>query len=132
MPMHSDQQASRQVPDQRVKVAEYRFYRIMGKGLLFLMLSISTPMVFGLNQASGFSMWWLFVIPVLLLVGLFWKGFPAFCRCPGCSKRMVSRSRAGKLTHPEKSSREIQPTRHYLVCDHCMLHLFLGETGDGD
>gem|GEM_PF-5392471 len=94
--MHLAQKAYRLIPNHRIKVAEYRFYWIAGKGLILLMLAITTPMAYGLNQSCGFSFWWLFIVPLLLLVGLFWKSFPAFCRCPGCKGRMVSRSTPGK------------------------------------
>lgn len=124
--------AYRQLPDQRIRAAGYRFYWIVGKLLLLLLLSISTPMVFGLNQAHDFSLWWLFVLPASFLVGLFWKGFPAYCKCPGCKRRMVLRSKEGKVIKTHKLFNEIGPTSHYLVCDTCMLSVFLGETGHSD
>ncbi|WP_221285267.1 hypothetical protein [Haloferula luteola] len=129
--MHSTQQDYRLIPDQRVKVAEYRFYWIVGKALVVLMLALSTPMVFGINQDSGFALWWLFAIPVILLVALFWGSFPAFCRCPVCKKRMVSRSMAGNVIKSHRLFDEMGPKRHYLVCDRCKLYLFLGESEAG-
>ena len=130
--MQSHDEAYRLIPDQKIKIAEYRFYWIVGKGLLLLMLVISAPMVIGMIQAYGFVLSWLFVVPISLLIGLLWKGFPAFCRCPGCKQRLVSRSKEGNVIGSHKLFDEIGPTRHYLVCDRCMLYLFLGETSDSD
>jgi hypothetical protein len=129
--MHFAQQEYRLIPDQKVKVAEYRTYWILGKALVLLLLAISMPMVYGLNQGCDFSLWWLFAIPAFLLVALFWKSFPAFCRCPDCKKRMVSQSKAGKVIRSHKLFDEIGPKRHYLVCDRCKLYLFLGESEAG-
>lgn len=129
--MHLTQQEYRLIPDQRLKVAEYRLHWVIGKLIVLLMLTISTPVAYGLNQACDFSLWWLFVVPALLLVGLFWNGFPAFCRCPSCKKRMASRSKAGKVINSHKLFDEIGPTTHYLVCNSCKLYLFLGESDAG-
>jgi hypothetical protein len=122
----------RPIPDQRVKVAEYRFHWIAGKLLVLLAVFISTPLVFGLNQAHGFSLWWLFVVPASLLVCLFRKGFPAFSRCPACARRMVPQSKRGEAKKSHGGFNGVGLTRHYLVCHDCMLFMFLGETGDGD
>jgi hypothetical protein len=130
--MDSPQHAYRQIPDQGAKVAEYRFYWIVGKLLVLLSVFISTPFVFGLNQAHGFSLWWLFALPVSLLICLFRKGFPAFSRCPACAKRMVPQSKQGKARKSHGGSNGVGLTRRYLVCHGCMLYMFLGETGDGD
>ena len=129
--MHFAQQEYRLIPDQKVKVTEYRFYWISGKALVLLLLAISIPMAYGMNQGCDFALWWLFVFPAILLVALFWKSFPAFCRCPDCKERMVSRSRAGKVIKTRKLFDGVGPTRHYLVCDRCKLYLFLGECDSG-
>jgi hypothetical protein len=130
--MQSTDKAYRLIPDQKIRIAEYRFYWLVGKSLLLLMLFISLPMVFGMIQAHGLALSWLLVVPFSLVVGLLWKGFPAFCRCPDCRKRLVSRSKVGKVFGSHKLFDEIGPTKHYLVCDRCMLYLFLGETSDSD
>lgn len=124
-------QEYRLITDNRLKVAEYRFYWIVGKSLILLLLALLTMIIYGLNQGSDFSFWWLFGLPVALFVALFWKSFPAFCRCPDCKKKMVSRSKTGKVTKSHKFFDEIGPTRHYLVCDQCKLYLFLGESTSG-
>jgi hypothetical protein len=129
--MHFLQQEYRLIPDQQVKVAEYRFYLLMGKALLLLLLAISLLMVYGLNQGCNFSLWWLFAFPAFLFIALLWKNFPAFCRCPDCKKKMVRQSKVGKVVRSRKLFDEIGPTRHYFVCDSCKLYMFLGESEAG-
>jgi hypothetical protein len=51
--MHYAQQEYRLISDQKVKVAEYRTYWILGKSLVLLLLSISIPMVYGLKGVTS-------------------------------------------------------------------------------
>jgi len=115
-----------------MRAVEYRLYWIMGKGVILFALFFSTLVIHGLNKAQDFALWWLFFIPAGLLACLFWRGFPAFCRCPGCRKRMESRSKDGAVIPSGRFSNNVSPTKHYLVCDSCMLYIFLGETGDAE
>ena len=122
----------RQLPDQRVKAAEFRWFRVLGKATLAILCAILIPMIYGFNQAHDFAFWWLFSVPALLTLSLFWGSFPAFCRCPHCRKRMARRIVEGKVTTENKYFSEIAPKRHFLVCDECQISLFLTESYNGD
>lgn len=122
-------QPYRQLPDQRARVAQYRVYLIVGKLMLALALFITTPMVGGVICQGGWLWAWLSLLPIGLLVALVWPGFPAFCRCPECKKRMTRSSKDGKIVRTGTYSNEIGPSRHYLVCHLCRFYLFLGESG---
>lgn len=124
-------QPYRQFPDQRARVAQYRVYLIVGKLLLALALFITTPMVGSLIHEGGWLWGWLSLLPLGLLVALVWPGFPAFCRCPECKKRMTRSSKGGKILRTGTYFSEIGPSRHYLVCHSCQLFVFLGECGNG-
>ena len=125
-------QPYRQLPDQRVRLAQYRVYLIAGKLLIALVLFITTPMVGGVIHENGLFWAWLSLLPVGLLVALVWPGFPAFCRCPECKKRMTRSSKDGKIVRTGTYFNEIGPSRHYLVCHECRLYLFLGESGQAE
>ena len=121
-------EAYRQLPDQRAKVAQYLFYLVAGKLLLALVLFITAPMVICIIQYRGWFWAWLVVVPLALFLALVWPGFPAFCRCPECRKRMTRSSKEGKILSKGIYFSEIGPSRHYLVCHRCRLYLFLGES----
>lgn len=124
-------QPYRQLPDQGARVAQYRVYQILGKLLLALALLLSIAMVGGVVSKAGWLWMWLILLPIALLVALVWPGFPAFCRCPECKKRMTRSSKDGKIVRTGSCFNEIGSTRHYLVCHGCRLYLFLGESGQG-
>lgn len=125
------QQPYRPLPDQRIRAAEFRLYRLLGKGLLLLLSSISTPMIFGFKQAHHFDFWWLFAIPVMLAIALCWGSFPAFCRCPGCKRRMRPQNVEGRVNKAHAHFNELGPTKHFLVCDKCRLCVFWGKRISG-
>jgi len=118
------------VPDQQARVARYRVHRFIGKGFLVLGLFLALPMAVGLTRSNP---WWgfFFIVPIALITGLLWSGFPAFTRCPGCRKRMKSRLKDGKVTPDGRYFHKIAPSRAYLVCDDCQLYAFLGEYRNG-
>lgn len=124
----SGPEAYRVLPDHRAKAAEDKAYRLIGKALMILSSFVAFLIVGGLFAAHGGLVGWLFVLPVALFFSVTWKGFPAFCRCPGCKKRMVQRRKEGRVTRKGKYFKEVGPVGHYLVCDGCRLYLFLGET----
>ena len=120
----SGPEAYRLLPDHRAKVAEYKVRRIVGKALLIVSATIFALVI----PSMGKSMEWMFILPAALFLAVFWKGFPANCRCPDCKRRMVGRRKEGRVTHERKYFNEVGPVGHYLVCDGCRLYLFLGET----
>lgn len=128
--MNPDRQPYRMVPDQQARIAAYRTHRFIGKLFLVLGLFLSLPWCVGMTREnSAFGVF--FLVPIALMAGLAWKGFPAFSRCPGCRKPMKSRSKDGKTVRQGRFFDEISPHRAYLVCDHCQLYAFLGEYRNG-
>lgn len=110
------------LPDQAARAAEYRTYWMLGKAILFLMTAVSFLVAGGIVSSMGSSVWWLFFIPLIFVVALIKPGFPAFCRCPQCKKKMKNK---------EMNGRTPETYRRYLVCKQCQLSVFLGEYGTG-
>ena len=123
-PMKSTQTKTyRPASDQSARVASYRSYWIVGKLILLILFTFSLLMAGGIVADSGISNAWLFIFQVGFLVAVLWKGFPAFCRCPGCGK---------KMTHQSSHSRNPGLVDSFLVCDSCMIFVRLSSTSDLD
>ena len=113
----SGPEAYRPLPNHRAKTAEFKAYRLIGKALIILSSVVAFLIVGGLFAAHGGLVGWLFVLPVALFFSVGWKGFPAFCRCPGCKKRMVQRRKEGRVIRKGKYFNDVWPVGHCLVCD---------------
>lgn len=114
----------RPLADQAKRAAEYRTNWIAGKVMLFLAIVTTFIVVQGVVATSRLAspdrpMWWMYAIPLGLLMLLFKPGFPASFRCPSCRKKMATRQIAGEI-HGS--------VRRYLVCVGCKLSIYLGES----